>query len=76
MDEETLIIIAIGFVGLVVGFYLLKYLYFGAVGLFEWASEQGFVGVAAYFACWFFMFPLMIVACIIVGAIYCWSDNY
>jgi hypothetical protein len=35
MNEETLIIIAIGCVGLGIGFFLLRYLYFGAVGLFD-----------------------------------------
>lgn len=37
--------------------------------LFEWAAEQGFLGVAAYAACWIFMFPLMVIICLIGGAL-------
>ncbi len=39
----------------------------GAVFLFAFAAEQGFVGIAAYIACWVFLFPVMLVICIIVG---------
>jgi len=39
----------------------------GAVILFDFATEQGFVGLAVYFACWFFMLPLMLIVCVIVG---------
>lgn len=42
-----------------------------AVNLFRWASEQGFIGVAVYFACWVFMFPVMVLLCI-AGAIFGW----
>jgi hypothetical protein len=52
---------------LVVGGYLIKWLFLGAVILFAWAGESGFVGVAAYFACWVFLFPVMLVGSIIIG---------
>ena len=39
--------------------------------LLEWASDQGFVGIAAYVACWVFMFPIMATVCLI-GALF-WS---
>ena len=38
---------------------------FIAVLLFAWASSQGFVGIAAYIACWVFMFPIMVAVCLI-----------
>lgn len=42
-----------------------------AVGLFGWAAEQGFIGVAAYVACWIFLFPVMVAICI-AGGIFGW----
>ena len=42
-----------------------------AAMLFEWASEQGFIGVAVYLACWVFMFPVMIIICL-GGAVLMW----
>jgi len=42
-----------------------------AGNLFSWASEQGFIGVAAYVACWVFMFPVMVSICV-AGAIIGW----
>ena len=42
-----------------------------ATDLFVWASEQGFIGVAVYVACWVFMFPVMVFICI-AGAIFGW----
>jgi len=71
---ETLIYIGAGLLALLIGFLLLKYLFIGAVFLFSWAGEQGFIGVAIYFACWFFLFPVMLVASIISGAFIKWSS--
>ncbi|MBC8551921.1 MAG: hypothetical protein H8D23_19915 [Candidatus Brocadiales bacterium] len=71
---ENIILIVVGVVALVIGLYLLKYLFIGAIALLEWAGESGFVGVAAYFACWVFLFPLMLAGCIITGALASWSE--
>lgn len=71
---ENLILVAVGIVCLVILFFLLRYAYFGALFLFEWAVEQGFIGAAAYVACWIFLFPFMLAACVITGAIICWSE--
>lgn len=49
--------------------YLLRWKLGGAYILFVWAGQQGFLGVAAYFACWVFLFPIMLVASLIVGFI-------
>ena len=45
--------------------------FFVAGHLFDWAAEQGFIGVAVYIACWVFMFPVMVTICI-VGACLGW----
>lgn len=42
-----------------------------AANLFGWASEQGFIGVAVYLACWVFMFPVMVIICL-CGAVLIW----
>ena len=42
----------------------------GAGVLFRWAYEQAFVGVAVYFACWIFLFPLMLVACFVAAIVW------
>ena len=47
---ETIVLIVLGIVALIISFYLLKFLFIGAVFLFAWATEQGFVGAAVYFA--------------------------
>ena len=49
----------------------------GALRLFVVASEQGFVGVAAYIALWAFLFPVMLVISIILGLLLmyiAWDD--
>ena len=43
----------------------------GAAILFAWSSEQGFLGVAAYFAAWVFLLPFMGLGCLIIG----WLDQ-
>jgi len=48
-------------------------LFLGATLLLAWASSQGFIGVAIYFALWIFAFPLMLIASIITGLISGWT---
>jgi hypothetical protein len=64
---ETIFIVLLVLVGLFVAFYLIKALFIGAIFLFAWAGEQGFIGVAVYFACWIFLFPVMLGASILSG---------
>ena len=71
---ENLVLIVVGLVALVIAIYLIKYLFIGAAFLFAWASEQGFIGAAAYFACWIFLFPFMLTVCIITGAVISWGN--
>lgn len=68
-DEITLLIVVIilGILGLLLAFWLIRLALIGAIVLFEFAADQGFIGLAAYVACWVFLFPVMLVICIIVG---------
>lgn len=66
METGTaLILIAVVLIGL----FLLVAAFIGAVALFALAAEQGFIGMAAYVACWVFFFPVMLGICIIFGLI-------
>ena len=47
----------------------------GAVALFMLAAEQGFIGLAAYVACWVFLSPLMLIICIIIGFFHLWASR-
>lgn len=68
-DETTLLVgmIVMAILGLVLAFWLIRLALIGALALLAFAGEQGFVGLAAYVACWVFFFPVMLVICIIVG---------
>jgi hypothetical protein len=76
MDVLLLWILAVGGISLVIGalIYLacaalgvLSYGIVGALRLLSFASEQGFIGIAAYAACWFFMSPVILTASVLVG---------
>lgn len=62
------VIAALGF-----AFVLAKAIYIGALIFLQWALEQRFVGVAAFAACWFFMLPLTLIACAVVGFGVMWA---
>ena len=66
---EILIIILLGLLALVIGLFLLAFLVVGAIALFAWAAQSGFIGIAVYFACWVFLFPIMLIGSIIWGII-------
>ncbi|MFT5350317.1 MAG: hypothetical protein ACI9MF_001133 [Gammaproteobacteria bacterium] len=70
--ENVLIIFLGGIVVLIVlglSFCLAIAIFTGALILFADASQQGFVGVAVYGACWVFLFPFMIIVCLIFGVL-------
>ena len=71
---ETVLLVLLVILVLAIAIVLFKYLVVGAGSLFRWASEQGFIGAAVYFACWIFLFPFMLAACVIVGAMVSRSD--
>ena len=47
----------------------------GAVFLFAYAGEQGFIGLAVYIACWVFFFPVMLIICILIGFFLMWAGR-
>lgn len=49
--------------------WLIRCAFRGAVVLLAFAAEQGFVGLAAYVACWVFLLPVMLVICVFVGMV-------
>ena len=69
MDDATLwVLVGAGVLAaLAVSFFVLRWIYWGAIVLFHWAAEQAFLGVIAYAAAWVFLFPLMLVASLVVG---------
>jgi len=46
---------------------LMSYVILGAGVLFAWALGQGFVGAVLYFAAWFFLLPVMLIASTVIG---------
>jgi|GEM_PF-6628764 len=78
MDSDTqtflysgivLVLIALIVIAIVlpVVLWVLAASFTGAGVVFAYASEQGFIGVAVFAACWFFMFPVMVIVSLIVG---------
>jgi hypothetical protein len=59
------IAVLISFAGAALG--ILGYAIAGALRILSFASGQGFIGLAAYAACWFFLSPVMLAASVIVG---------
>ena len=68
MENHVIILLIVGAaIALVVAFWLICIAFVGAVALFVAAAEQGFVGVAIYIACWVFLFPAMLILCVVIG---------
>jgi hypothetical protein len=84
MDDGTTVLVLVGvgvalivllaLIGIAFGVFACGVL--GAGILFSYASQQGFVGLAVYFACWFFMFPVMLIASVITGMIAASPDRH
>jgi hypothetical protein len=64
------IAVFIALISIWICYIILGTAFFGALGLFVVASKQKFVGIAVYTACWFILFPVMVVASLAFG-IYC-----
>ena len=62
-----------GLVGLWVAYLLSRAALLGAAHLLGLAAEQGFIGLAAYLACWVFFPPVMLVVCIVLGIFIMWA---
>jgi len=73
MTIDGLLLLIVLVIGIFLGLWLLMYalvlLLDGAMRLFVYAGEQGFVGLAAYIALWVIALPVMIVVCILIGLI-------
>ncbi len=59
------LLLAIGAIS--IGLALLGAFVYGAIGFFAMASAQGFVGIAAFIACWVFLAPVMVVLSVLFG---------
>ncbi len=67
LPYSVIILLAVLAVTLIVGLSFLAWAVAGAIVLFAFAANQGFVGIAVYVACWVFLFPVMLVASIVLG---------
>ena len=74
MDNTTIwIVVIVAVIALlVIALWSLVSLIEGAGILLVWASSQGFIGVAAYFALWIVAFPFMLIVSIIIGLVITW----
>jgi hypothetical protein len=61
--DETLLIILVALICLIG----LAALILGAIDLFAYAGQQGFVGLAAYVACWVFLGPFIAAISVLLG---------
>ncbi len=73
---EIILLVVVGLLLLALAWFVVLWiirgttaLSLGAVVLFGFAGEQGFIGIASYFAVWVFLTPIMLVVCIIVGIV-------
>ena len=64
---RNMALLTIGVLLLVIALWWLWRAFKMAIVLLAWAAEQGFVGIAAYIACWVFLFPVMLAACLFFG---------
>jgi hypothetical protein len=68
MEPWVVILLVVGgLIALWLIYYLAMLTIGGALFLLAYANEQGFIGLAVYIAAWVFMFPVMLVICIIIG---------
>lgn len=74
-EGATIFVFAVAGIGLIIAaLWLIGYLFSGAAVLFVWASEQGFIGIAAYFTAWVFLLPIMLIGSTLVGIFLHWSE--
>lgn len=65
----VLIAVILGIALILLIIFLIKSVIIGAIVLIQPATDQGFVGFAAYVAMWVLLFPIMLTICALVGAI-------
>jgi len=72
---EIAVLVVVLIFSLALALFLLRFLFIGAAGLFFLATEQGFLGIVAYFACWIFLTPFMIAGCILFATGAWWNKR-
>ena len=76
MEPWLIILLVVGaLIALVIFIRLCIAAFAGAVFLFAYAGEQGFIGLAVYIACWVFFFPVMLIICIVIGLFLMWASR-
>ncbi len=58
----------------ILGLWLCYAALIGALARFGMASLHGFIGLAAYLACWVFLVPIMLGLSVLIGVIRLMSD--
>ena len=61
--NDTLLIAGL----IVVSLLGLAALILGAIDIFSYAAHQGFIGIAAYVACWVFLGPIIGAVSVVIG---------
>ncbi len=64
-----ILLVVAGLLAVWLAIKLFRWALAGALYLLAFAGEQGFIGLAAYIACWVFLFPVMLVISIIIGIV-------
>jgi len=65
-----ILLVVAGLLAVWLAIKLFRWALAGALYLLAFAGEQGFIGLAAYIACWVFLFPpAMLVISIIIGIV-------
>ena len=76
MDTWLIILLVLGaWAALVIFIWLCGAAFAGAAFLFALAVGQGFIGRAAYVACWVLLFPVMLIVCIVIGFSLMWANR-
>jgi hypothetical protein len=68
METETFWTI----LAIIIGIFFIVSFVIGVINLFVFAINQGFIGLAVFLACWFFMWPVMLVVSLLFG-FYFWA---
>ena len=75
-DTAIVITVLVVLLGLALIVSIATILFTGAAKLFVFACEQGFIGLAAYFACWVFLLPAMLIGSFVVGVVTLWAEKF
>lgn len=78
MGEGLWVIVLLVAAGLIALSIALSVLFAGVLGallLFTFAAEFGFIGVVAYIVCWVIFFPVMLIVSIVLGFLNMWAER-